>query len=388
MPRVVPSIEAEERGYDRGVTERADVIVIGAGIIGCSITHELARRGAAVRLFDARPIGGGATQASAGVLAPYIESPAAGPLLDLAARSLSMYDRFVTDVRQGSGIDVEYRVTGSLEVVTDPDMAARVKSGSHAEAEWLDTAAAVALEPLLPATIFGAVLTRKHGYVVAPQLTEALTWAALRYGAEMETGRRIVGVDARDDLVEIRADDGAVWTARTVVVAAGSWAGRMGLPDRAASAIRPIRGQLIRLEWLGKPPGCVLWGPHCYVVPWLDGSVLVGATVEDVGYDERATAAGVRDLLDAVCELLPAAWRATFREARVGLRPASSDGLPIIGPSELPNVIYATGHYRNGILLAPVTAKLVSDLILDNHTDPMLQSFHPLRFSAKGGQAP
>lgn len=384
----MPSFGTDERGYDRDVTERADVIVIGAGIIGCSITHELARRGAAVRLFDTRPIGGGATQASAGVLAPHIESPTAGPLLDLAVRSLSMYDRFVSDVRQGSGIDVEYRVTGTLEIVTDPDMAARVRAGIQGEAEWLDTTSAVALEPSLRATILGALLTPRHGYVVVSQLTEALTWAALRYGAELETGRRIVGVDARGDVVEVRADDGAAWTARTVVVAAGSWAGQVGLPDRAAAAVRPIRGQLIRLEWLGKPPNHVLWGSDCYVVPWLDGSVLVGATVEDVGFDERATAAGVRDLLDAVCELLPAAWGATFREARVGLRPASSDGLPIIGPSELPNVFYATGHYRNGVLLAPVTAKLVSDLILDNHTDSMLQVFHPLRFSAKGGQAP
>jgi glycine oxidase len=382
-------MEGGERGYDRHVTERADVIVIGAGIIGCAIAYQLARRGAAVRLFDARAIGAGATQASAGVLAPYIESPSPGPLLDLAARSLSMYDRFISDLHQDSGIDVEYRLTGTLEVMTEPDAATHAKENVHEGGEWFDTASAVALEPSLPPTIHGAILTRAHGYVVAPQLTEALTWAALRYGAEMETGRRVAGIERRGDDLEIRTDDGERWIAGRVVIAAGSWAAQVGVADRASAAVRPIRGQLIRLAWPARSPRHVLWGPDCYVVPWRDGSVLVGATVEDVGFDERTTAAGVRDLLDAVCELVPAAWGATFREARVGLRPATSDGLPIIGPSgSMPGVIYATGHYRNGILLAPVTAALVTDLILDNRFDPALQGFHPLRFSVKEGQAP
>lgn len=363
--------------------------MIGAGIIGCAIAHALARRGAAVRVFDARAIGAGATQASAGVLAPYIESPSPGPLLDLAVRSLSMYDSFISAVRQDSGIDVEYRLTGTLEVLADQDAAASVREHLQAGAEWLDAAAAIGLEPALPPTIHAAILTRAHGYVVAPQLTEALTWAALRHGTEMETGRRVAGVCARGEQIEIRAEDGATWVAPFVVIAAGSWASQLGLSDRAAAAVRPIRGQIIRLAWPGRPPRHVLWGPDCYVVPWMDGSVLVGATVEDVGFDERTTAAGVRDLLDAVCELLPAAWGATFREARVGLRPATSDGLPIIGPSvAVPGIIYATGHYRNGILLAPVTAKLVADLILDSRSDPALRFFHPWRFSAQEGQAP
>jgi glycine/D-amino acid oxidase-like deaminating enzyme len=117
-------------------------------------------------------------------------------------------------------------------------------------------------------------------------------------------------------------------------------------------------------------------------VPWTNGTVLVGATVEDVGFDERVTTAGVRDLLDAVCELLPEAWGATFVEARVGLRPATRDGLPLIGRSDtVPDVVYATGHYRNGVLLAPLTATLVADLVLDNRADPVLASLKPGRKS-------
>jgi glycine/D-amino acid oxidase-like deaminating enzyme len=121
-----------------------------------------------------------------------------------------------------------------------------------------------------------------------------------------------------------------------------------------------------------------VWGPDCYVVPWEDNTVLVGATVEDVGFDERTTAAGVRDLLDAVCELLPEAWRATFIDARVGLRPATPDGLPFLGPSALSNrMVYATGHYRNGVLLAPLTAHVVADWIADRKLDPVLASLRP-----------
>lgn len=132
---------------------------------------------------------------------------------------------------------------------------------------------------------------------------------------------------------------------------------------------------------MGPALGRVTWSERCYLVPWDDGEVLVGATAEDAGFDERATAAGVHDLLAAACELVPHGWTAGFVGARVGLRPATSDGLPIIGASGvLPNVIYATGHYRNGILLAPLTAALVADAMLDNRLDPLLARTSPRRF--------
>jgi glycine oxidase len=369
-----------------GVT--ADVIVIGAGIIGCSVAHQLALKGARVRLFEARTVGAGATHASAGILAPYIEAPESGPLLDLAVRSLAAYERFVSDVRQDAGVEIDYRICGTMEVAPDAAAAdslgraaARLARTANVAAEWLDPSAARAIEPSLPRTLAGALLIREHGYVAASQLAEALTWAALRHGAELETGRRIVSVRPSGSGVAVTAEDGAAWSADRVVIAAGSWAAQIGLAEAAARAVRPVRGQLLRLTWEGPPPVHIIWGPACYIVPWTDGSVLVGATVEDVGFDERATVAGVRDLLDAACEILPAAWRSTFHEARVGLRPATIDGLPIIGPSrQVPGVIYATGHYRNGILLAPITAMLVSDLILEDRRDPLLDFFRPDRF--------
>lgn len=365
-----------------------DVIVVGAGIIGCAIAHQLSRRGAAVRVFDARAIGGGATQASAGVLAPYIEAPSSGPLLDLAVRSLSMYDDFVEDVRADAGVSVEYRICGTLEVASDDEAAERLRDAATVlsgvvgdDAAWLDASSVRAVEPRLPQDTRGALLIRSHGYVAAPQLTEALTWAALRHGVELETRRTIVSIREKSSGLEVVTADGARWSADYVVVAAGSWTSQLGITEPAARAVRPVRGQLLRLAWQGEAPSAVIWGPDCYVVPWNDGSVLVGATVEDVGFDERTTAAGVRDLLDALCALLPDAWRSTFLEARVGLRPATSDGLPVLGMSAaMPNLVFAAGHYRNGVLLAPVTASLIADGIIEGRWDLTLQNFQPARF--------
>ena len=356
-----------------------DVVVIGGGIIGCAVARELGRRGVAVRLFEARTVGAGATQASAGILAPYIEGHDRGPLFELGLRSLAMYDSFVRDVCEESGLTVEYRRCGTLEVAADAATAARLRSAaSDPQLQWLDPAQAHGLEPALAASIEGAVLARDHGYVSVPSLMDALAWAALRHGVQIEAAHRVTGVRTEPNSATISTEDGTTWSAGAVVIAAGSWCGRLDLEDGAASAVRPVRGQLLRLHWRGAPLNHIVWGPDCYVVPWLDRTVLVGATVEDVGFDERTTAAGVRDLLDAVCELLPEAWRATFLEARVGLRPATPDGLPFLGPSEHSDrLVYATGHYRNGVLLAPLTAKLIADLIVDGNQDEAVRPLRP-----------
>jgi glycine oxidase len=145
-----------------------------------------------------------------------------------------------------------------------------------------------------------------------------------------------------------------------------------------------VRGQLLYLGWNTAPVSTIVWGPRCYVVPRLDGTVLVGATVEEAGFDERSTADGVRELLDAVCELLPAAREATFLGVRVGLRPATPDELPVIGADpEVPGLIHASGHYRNGVLLAPVTACAIADLIVEGKVDPLLAPFSAARFSSR-----
>lgn len=343
-----------------------DVIVIGAGIIGCAVARELARRGAAVQVLEGRTIGGGATHASAGALAPYIEAGHGGPLFELTTRSLDMYGEFVRDVSEDSGIAIEYSRCGTLEMALDDDTAARFRRRADAfggTVQWLDAEEAHRAAPAV-APVRGALLARDHGYVDAPVLTEALAWAAMRHGARIEAGRQVEAVGSQEGGVSVRTADGASSSAGALVIAAGSWSSTSAFGHLCPrEPVRPVRGQLLRLR-TDISLSQILWGPDCYIVPREQGLVLVGATVEDVGFDERTTAAGVRDLLEAACELVPDLWRASFVDARAGLRPATASGLPVIERSaESPHVVFATGHYRNGVLLAPLTARMVADLV-------------------------
>jgi glycine oxidase len=364
----------------------SDIIVVGAGIVGCAVTHELARRGASVEIVDDRPVGMGATQASAGVLAPYIEARE-GPLLDLTVRSLDLFDDFIARVSSESGVAVPYRRTGTLDVATsDVEMraletTADVLARRGVPALLLDATAVRSEESQLGYGAIGGLLIDAHGFVAASELTRALVMAARRHGAQLIEQSRVRRISRRDGDIIVDTDRGSL-TGNAVVLAAGSWTGEVEIDGVTTPVpVRPVRGQLLSLGWTGPPLRRVTWSSRCYLVPWDDGTLLVGATVEEAGFDERATVAGVRDLLDAASEMVPHAWAAGFRGARVGLRPASVDGLPIIGPSgAVPNLVYATGHYRNGVLLAPVTAQLVADAILDNRIDPLLAAVSPSRF--------
>ena len=357
------------------------VVIVGAGIIGCAIARELSSRDVACTVVDPRPVGGGATRASAGMLAPYVEAHERGPLLDLAIRSLDLYDAWIGAIRSESGIDVEYRRIGTLEVALDPDHAADLKRAPVAYPRvpmtWMEPADAQRLNPPL-GTISGALLTTGHGYVAALELAGALARASEQRGATFMRGS-VQRITRDGSAFRVETTEGEL-QASAIVMAAGAWTNEIG--GIRTPPLRPVRGQLLHLGWSGDPLSTIVWGPECYIVPWTDGTLLVGATVEDVGFDERATAAGVRDLLDAVCELLPAGWGATFIEARSGLRPATPDELPVLGvdPAE-PGIVYASGHYRNGVLLAPITAKLIADLVLEVKSDPALEKFRPDRFT-------
>jgi len=369
------------------VSRPSDIIVVGAGIVGCAVAYELARRGASVQLVDERPVGMGATQASAGVLAPYIEARADGPLLSLTARSLNLYEQFIESLMADGGITVPYRRTGTLDVATDDaewktlGAAAATLAQRGVPAVLLDAAAIRDEEPHLAEGAAGGLLIETHGFVAAGELTRALVASARKHGAQLIEQSRVrrIAPDGHDLVVET---DRGTLTADAVVLAAGSWSGDIGVNNVSARLpVRPVRGQLLYLAWTGTPLRRVTWGRRCYMVPWDDGTVLVGATVEEAGFDERATVAGVRDLLDAACEIVPHAWSCGFRGVRVGLRPATPDELPVIGASStLPSLMYATGHYRNGVLLAPLTAQLVADAMLDERIDPMLNAVSPARF--------
>jgi len=365
----------------------SDIIVVGAGIVGCAIAHELARRGASVEIVDERPVGMGATQASAGVLAPYIEAREGSTLLDFTVRSLALFDAFVERVSAESGVRVAYRRTGTLDVaVNEAEMLAlRATAGVLARLEvpalLLDAQAVRREEPQLGDGAIGGLLIEAHGFVGAVDLTRALAAASRRHGAQLIEGSRVRRIARRNGDMFVDTDRGSL-TGNAVVLAAGSWSGKIAIDGVSATVpVRPIRGQLLHLGWSGTPLRRVTWSGRCYLVPWEDGTLLVGATVEDAGFDERTTVEGVRGLLDAVCAIVPRASTTAFTSARVGLRPATGDDLPVIGPSAvLPNLVYATGHYRNGVLLAPLTAQLVADAMLDNRLDPLLSLVSPARF--------
>jgi glycine oxidase len=362
-----------------------DVAVIGAGVIGEAISYELASRGASVMLLDSRGAGMGSTQAAAGMLVPYLEG-FGRPLLPLAARSLEMYDAFVDRVSRDAGIGIGYRRTGSLQVTTAGesldeirDIAADARKAGL-DCEILDATGARNAEPQLTPDVSGGLFVRTHGFVVAADLSAALSAAAIALGAQVRVPARANSIAARGSSVEIQLDGDQV-TARHVVVAAGSWSGQIPIEGVPPLRIKPVRGQLLHLASNGPALNRILWGSRCYLVPASPGTILVGATVEDAGFDERTTAGGVRELLDAACDLVPHLVDATFVGARVGLRPATTDGMPIIGPSsKIPGLVYATGHYRNGVLLAPLTAQAVADLVLESREDPLLAGTSPQRF--------
>lgn len=361
-------------------------MVIGAGVIGSAVAHELARRGASVLVVDARGVGLGATQASAGMLVPYAEGLRHGPLLKLAARSFDLYDQFVERVSADSGTSVGYARAGSIQVAAAEESAellsamASSLAASGVPCTLLDGPEAREAEPQLAPDIIAGLLVPDHGFVVAGELTGALSAAAVKRGAEIRVPAKVHRLAPRGGAIDVELDGDRI-EARTVVLAAGSWSGVIGIEGVPRLPVRPVRGQLVQLAWSGPRLARVTLGSRCYLVPWSDGSLLVGATVEEAGFDERATVAGVRDLLDAASDLVPRAWQSAFTGVRVGLRPATPDDLPVVGrSSRLPGLVYATGHYRTGVLLAPLTAQLVADLVLESRADPLLEAIAPQRF--------
>lgn len=363
------------------------VLVIGAGVIGAAIADSLASSGATTTVIDMRSPGRGASQASAGVLAPFIEAHGQSALLDLCARSLDQFDAFVQRARDGSGRNVEYSRTGTLEVALTDDEADRLQA-AHAwlktagvSAEWIEAGQVASHDASVTAAATGALFIGAHGFVNVGSLVLALAQSARFAGAVFESPVEAVEVVPGKQHVTVRAG-ARTYSADHVVVAAGSWSKRVRVAGLAPLPVKPIRGQLLHLRWSQPPlPSRVIWGSQCYVVPWLDGTVLVGATVEDVGYDESSTVDGVRALSAAVEALIPSAAQAVIAEVRVGLRPAAPDGLPIIGgAANVPRVTFATGHYRNGVLLAPLTAQIVTHYVLSGTIDATMAAIGPDRF--------
>jgi glycine oxidase len=359
-----------------------DVIVIGAGLIGLSIADELARRGRRVQVLGDRPARATASWAGAGMLTPHPERSWHPAFEQLCLRSCELYPAFVADLVERTGIDCELRMDGLLITPGDATGAqhlrARVDELREAgrEARWLDAQAVREAEPALAMQDHGGLLLADGGQVNNRLLRDALEAACRQRDVAIEPeaagvrlvveGGRVRGVQTASGLIE----------APTVVNAAGAWARHLpGVPQEAVVPVKPVKGQLLALEMTTGPMRRVTWADGLFLVPGAGRRLLVGATLEhDAGFDERVTAAVIHDLLAAALARCPALADATLVETWAGLRPGTPDELPYVGATPVEGYVLACGHYRNGIVLTPVTALQVADL-LDGRTDAVDRAF-------------
>ena len=372
-----------------------DAVVVGGGAIGCAVTYFLARRGLRVTLLERDTLASQASGAAAGMLAPVGEAHAAGgegatepsPLLRWGLRSLAMFPELCEALREIAGIDPEYEASGLLRVAASEseqsgleELASRLP---ECDLSWVDDRAARAAAPGLAVDVRGGLWSPREAHVRSPLLTRAFATAARQLGAEVRLGVPVHGLLRDGDRVlGVRTAEGQI-TAGGVVVCTGAFAGELGDWTGGAWAppVSPVRGQILALD--APRPGfrCIVWGA-AYLVPKRDGSVVVGATEERVGFDRRLTARGIGSLIRDAEALMPGLGDAGFRLGWAGLRPGTPDDLPGIGPVPgCEGLWVAVGHYRNGVLLSPVTGQLVADQLTGKAVDPDAAVFDPARWS-------
>ncbi len=351
------------------MTAHSDVIVIGAGLIGLASADALARRGLTVRVLDQRASHEAASWAGAGMLAPHPERARHEAFEDLCLRSFERYPRFVADLVERTALDPELRTDGVLIVAPSEAAAERLRERARelraraVDATWLDAAEAREIEPAFETHQHGAVLVAAGGQVDNRRLLAALEIACRSAGVTVERGAAGVHVEIAHGRVSAVRTERERFTASTVVNAAGAWAGRLpGVPAAAAVPVAPVKGQMLALA-SALPVRRVTWLDDWYLVPRGEGRLLVGATSEPAQFDRRVTAGAVHGLLDSVLRRLPELRDAALVETWAGLRPGTPDGLPYLGPTPVQGYVLACGHYRNGILLAPLTAFLIAELV-------------------------
>ena len=365
----------------------SDVIVVGGGIIGCAIAYTLAKEGVRVRLIEREEPGCEASRAAAGMLAPQSEAmhESYGPFFELCRASLRLYPDFVAEIEEVTGLSVEYRREGALFLAFD-FAEGEVLAAAYEKQKALGLAVEDLTadevherEPALSKAVQMALFLPDEHQVDNRKLMEALILAAQRRGVEMLTGRPVLGLVREGDRVVGVRTSHDVYTAACVINCAGAWAATVDPQRHPPLPVKPIRGQIVVLHARAPLLEHVVHSAHCYIVPRRDGRLLIGSTMEDVGYEKRVTADALLRLLAAARQALPAIERCAFVEAWAGFRPDTPDHLPILGEAE-PGLLLATGHFRNGILLAPITARLIAELDTSGRASQDLTPFHPNRF--------
>jgi len=367
------------------MTKNFEAVIAGAGLIGGAIALELARAGVRVAVFDQGEPGREASWAGAGILSPAPENPATIPLVPLSKASLALYPEFVARVEEVSGQDVGFRAKGTLEALFSRHAARELSTlvalhhGWGLKAEALSADDARELEPALSPELETAVLRPDEASVDNRALTQAVLDAARKSGAEIFAHREVQGIWREKQhcagLLLKNENVSAKWT----IIAAGAFsAGIAGVNTYAP--VRPAKGQMVSLRAERVKIERVLWSDKIYLVPRNDGRILAGATVEYVGFDKTVTAGALEKLLGSAILLAPELAHARVEETWAGLRPDSPDHLPILGQADIDGLLIATGHFRSGILLTPITARLIREWVTEQHVSVDWERFSPLRF--------
>ncbi|MGH7386855.1 MAG: glycine oxidase ThiO [Candidatus Methylomirabilales bacterium] len=360
----------------------ADVLIIGGGIIGCSIALELTRARVRVLLLERDRIGCEASGEAAGMLAPQAEGLSPGPFLDLCLKSRAMFGPLQDTLREETGIDIEVLRSGLLyPFLTEEDEVYgkrlfEEQRGRGLTVEWWDHRHVLEAEPHVTPAVRGALYLPDDHQVQNARMVRALHLAGARGGAEYVEGSPVTAIVREGDRVIGVRSGTETYHAAKVVIAAGAWSGTLSELMRHEIPIRPARGQLLSLQTRGELVRHILYGREVYLVPRASGEVVVGSTVEFVGFKKHVTAAGIEGLLAAARKLVPALASRPMLQAWAGFRPWTPDELPYLGPVPgSPGLYIASGHFRNGILLAPVTGQLMAELLRDEKPSLSLAPF-------------
>jgi glycine oxidase len=368
-----------------------DAVIVGGGVIGLACAWFAATRGLRVRVLERGQPGDGASGVAAGMLAPVGEATwGEDELLSLALDSHARWPRFAADLEDASDKDPGFIELGAVHVALDRDESEALRRRFELmgllelDATWLSARDVRALEPGLSPSAAAGVHAPHESAVDPRLLLGALRAAAEGAGVELLTGGDVseaIVEGAR--LVGVRTADGTAHRAERVVLAAGAWSGDAAwLPPEARPPVRPVKGEILTLRGPASAPVCehLVVSDRVYIVPRPDGRLIVGATVEERGFDTRVTAGGVYELLREAYRALPDIAELELAEVVAGLRPCTPDNAPLIGPSELDGLVLATGHFRNGILLAPATAEAVTALLGEEEPPIDVGAFCPARF--------
>jgi glycine oxidase len=368
----------------------ADALIIGGGIIGCSIAWRLAQARMKVTVLDRGEPGAEASSAAAGMLAPLGEMVEPRTFSELCVASRSLYPRFAAEIEECSGHPVGYRSDGSLLVAfteeVEEDLAA-VHRTQTAQGFTLQPLTAAEIQDrgveLSPQVRSGLFIPGDH-WVDNERLMRALLIACQRAGVRLEAGQAVHQFHAKGNhIASVTAGNHATFTAKTCVLAAGCWSGKIARELGAPMPITPCCGQMMEFEAPRELPFVVRAGIH-YLVPRPERRLLLGTTAEYTGFEKAVTAKGLLSILEGAVRLAPRVSEFRFLRAWAGLRPDTSDHLPILGYGEIENLVFATGHFRNGILLAPMTAEIIADLVLKGSTSRPIEAYRPTRFTESG----